>query len=169
MSVMITSLLTVGILLAIVGLCGLTTWVEKKYPGKEYDERQQIVHGRAYRLSFLAGMVYFIPVTIWQMFQAEAGKSSMDMYVVIFLGLWIQVLLFATYCIWNGAALPLSEKHPWAIGTCLFIAGYYFLKFFVFGGELNPAGLKFLPLFMGIGFSYIALLYLIQYLQWKKE
>ena len=160
-------ILVVGIYLAVIGICAVVIWLEKKFPGREYDERQYEVRGKAYRLAFISGLLYYIPVIIWQMLQAETGEVFSDLYFILFLGIWIQLLLFSTYCIWNGAALPLSEKHAWAIGTCVLFSGYYFLKYFVYGVNLNRICLKLMPLLMGVGFAYLAILYLIQF--WRER
>lgn len=162
-------LLVIGLLVVVVLLCAGVTWTENKFAGTEYDERQKIVQGKAYALAFNAGLLYFIPVTIWQMLRAEAGNPFLDTYLVLFLGLWVQMVLFNTYCIFHGAGLPLSGKSPWAIGTCLLFAGYYFLKYFGFRDELNRIGFQFILLLMGVGCSYFALLYWIQMLRDRKE
>ena len=162
-------ILVVSILVAVIGITAAVSLLEKKFPVKEFDERQQLIQGRGYRLAFYAGLAYFMPVTIWQMFLAEAGKPYLDIYFILFLGLWLEVLLFETYCLWHGAALPLSDKPTWAIGTSLFFAGYYLLKYIGYGRELNRNGLKMLPLMMGIGFVYLAVLHLIAYLRDRKE
>lgn len=169
MSVIHSVGLVTGLLALIVALCAAVTWVEKKVPHKEFDERQKIVQGKAYALAFNVGLLYFMVITIWQMLQAEAGKAFPEMYLLLFLGLWMQMLLFNTYCILNGAGLPLSEKSSWAIGTSLIFAGYYFLKYFGFRDELNRSGFQLIPLMMGVGFSYLALLYGIQMLRERKE
>lgn len=161
--------LVTGILAVVVFLCTVVTWIEKRVPGTEYDERQKLVKGKAYALAFNTGLLYYIPVIIWQMLQAEAGKSFPDMYFVLFLGVWIQMLLFNTYCIFHGAGLPLSQKSSWAIGTCVFFSGYYFLKYFGFREELNRTGFKLIPLLMAVGCFYLALLYGIQMFRDRKE
>lgn len=169
MSTIHSVLLVVGLLVVVVLLCAVVTWIENKIPGTEYDERQKLVKGKAYALAFNAGLLYYIPVTIWQMLQAEAGKSFMEMYLVLFLGLWMQMLLFNTYCIFHGAGLPLSQKSSWAIGTCIFFSGYYFLKYFGFREELNRTGFKLILLLMAVGCSYLALLYGIQMIRDRRE
>lgn len=169
MSTIYSVLLVVGLLAAVVLLCVVVTWIEKKFPRTEYDERQKIVQGKAYALAFNAGLLYYIPVTIWQMLQAEAGKSFMEMYLVLFVGLWVQMLLFNTYCIFHGAGLPLSQKSSWAIGTCVLFSGYYFLKYFGFREELNRTGFKLILLLMAVGCSYLALLYGVQMIRDRRE
>lgn len=169
MAIIHSVVLAIGLLAAIVMLCFVVTWVENKIPKTEYDERQKNVQGKAYALSFNVGLLYFIPVTIWQMLQAEAGKMFMEMYLILFLGIWIQMMLFNTYCIFHGAGLPLSSKCSWALGTCLLFAGYYFLKYFGFRDQLNRIGFHFIPLLMGVGFLYLALLYGIQIIRERKE
>ena len=161
--------LVIGLLALVVLLCAAVTWMERKVPKMEYDERQKSVQGKAYALAFNVGLLYFIPVTIWQMLQAEAGKMFMEMYLILFLGIWMQMMLFNTYCIFHGAGLPLSRKCSWALGTCLLFAGYYFVKYVGFRDELNRIGFHFIPLLMGVGFAYMALLYGIQMLRERKE
>ena len=162
-------LLVVGLLGAVVLLCGIVTGVEKKIPRTEYDERQKLVQGKAYALAFNVGLLYFIPVTIWQMLQADAGKPFVGMYLVLFFGLWVQMLLFNTYCIFNGAGLPLSGKHPWAAGIYILLGVHYFLAFFGYGPELNRQEMALVPLMLGVGFAYLGALHLIQHFRERKE
>ena len=169
MSMIHAVLLVVGLLAAVVLLCVVVTGIEKKLQRTEYDERQKIVQGKAYALAFNAGLLYFIPITVWQMLQADAGKQFADMWLLLFLGLWIQMLLFNTYCIFNGAGLPLSGKHPWAAGVYVLLGIHYFLAFFGYGPELNRQEMSLAPLMMGVGFAYLGVLHLIQYFRDREE
>ena len=112
-------MMIVGLFAIVMGLCVMVTYLEKKHTEKEYDERQKLVHGKAYRLAFIAGIGYYVCVTIWQMFVAEQGKYTQDIYFVIFLGIWIQLMLFNTYCLLHNAALPLSERRSCSFSCSL--------------------------------------------------
>ena len=164
-----TILIALGLLGTVTVLCAGGTWLEKKSTIRDYDERQMKIRGKAYRLVCLTGAVYFTPVVIWQMLLADSGLTSSHTYLVLFLGVWGLVLLFYTYCLWNGAALPLTDKHPWAIGVCLLFGGYEIVKFIGYGSELRVAQMGMVPLLMGAGFLYLAVLHLIQHLKERGE
>ena len=54
--------LLLGILALLVAVCLGVVWLERRFPGKKFDERQKIARGNAYRLSSWVGNVYFLVI-----------------------------------------------------------------------------------------------------------
>ena len=55
-------LLLLGILALLVAVCLGAVWLEHRFPGKRYDERQMAARGRAWRFSGIVGTVYYLLV-----------------------------------------------------------------------------------------------------------
>ena len=162
-----------GILAAMAAFCALAIWIERKFPGKKYDERQQAARGRAYRVGFLTGEAFFLAAAVWQIFQVGAEKSGPEVYLVLFAGLLLQTMLFHTYCLLSGAALPLGENPLLTIVGCLICALLYGIKWIrdpVAVLELNgQASARWIDLLVMIAFLYLALTHLIRLLRREKE
>lgn len=114
-------------LAAMVLLCLGVMFLERKFPGKKYDERQKQVRNNAYRLSFVLGIGYQLVMFL----VTDLNKPlPLKISTLIFFGVLAQLLACHLYCLLNHAALPLGDK-AWAnIGTYLLIglgqlAGYY--------------------------------------------
>lgn len=96
-----------GILAGLAALAVFVAWVEKKRPNEEYDERQKLIRGKAYRFGFYVGLVFYIAAFAY----LESGQElPMKTSTVLFLGLLIQLLAFHIYCLVENAALPLGDK-----------------------------------------------------------
>lgn len=106
MSVGMVLLLIFGALVALVLLCLGAIWFEKRAPGEDYDERQKIDRGNAYRISFHVGVVYFLGVLIY----LELSKNMEYVILLLFVGMELQLMTFHIYCLLKRSALPLSKK-----------------------------------------------------------
>lgn len=51
MSAMKFLVFSLGVLILLVLVCLGAVWLERRFPGKRFDERQKIARGNAYRLS----------------------------------------------------------------------------------------------------------------------
>lgn len=94
--------------LVLLGLCALVIWMEKKFPSKCYDERQNEVRGKAYKWAFLVGVMYYAALTLVNVFLPSG--VPMDMNFAICIGLALQAYVFAAYCGLRGAYLPLRRS-----------------------------------------------------------
>ena len=99
----------VGTLALVIVLCAAAVWIEKKFPGKEYDERQKAARGRGYRLSFWVGFAYFVGVALVLLQQVD-GEKTVEPYLLVFIGLMLQGVVEHTYCLFTHSALPLSQN-----------------------------------------------------------
>ena len=96
------------VLVAIVLLCLGVTRMEKTAKSSEYDERQQLVRGRGYRLAFWVGFVYLL-VSIPMLAGYTTGQKKVEPYLLVLCGFMLQNLVFHVYCLLNHA-LPMSRK-----------------------------------------------------------
>ena len=80
----------VGFLLCIIAFCALIILLEKKFPSREYDERQKAAQGRASRLGMIVGMLYFMVVMTVMIFQVDHPKT-VEPYLLIFIGILLVV------------------------------------------------------------------------------
>ena len=162
-----------GILLAVVALCALTVFVEKKFPRDTFDERQKMSRGRAYRLSSCVGYLYYVGVAFILLRQVD-GEKKVEPYILVFLGLMIQLMVDHTYCVMTHSALPLTQKRSWAFLSYLFCGAIYITMFFM---DQKRYGISFvgygtsalLFLMTGICFLYLALMHIIQLILDRKE
>ena len=161
-----------GILLGIVLLCAVVIFLERKFPGKEYDERQKIMRGKAADLSLMTGWVYFLVVMTILIRQME-GEKIVEPFLLIFFGLELQMLVYHTYCLLTHSAMPFSQS------PIISIVGYSFSGLLQLGFIYNRLGdfpiamvgrgsAGWIHLTGGVFFLYPALMHLIQML-WKEK
>lgn len=66
----------------------------------EYDERQEVIRGRAYKYGFYAAIFYLVFLTIWPLTEISLNVSDA---VLGFCGIILSVCVMAIYSIWNDA------------------------------------------------------------------
>lgn len=173
MSMMKIILWMLGILLGIVLLCLGVIYLEKRIPGKNYDERQNQSRARAHRLSFWVGFAYFLAVVILLIQQVDGGKK-VEPFLLVFTGLILQALVLHTYSIFSDAALSLAEK-PWVAIVCFALVGCMQLTQFIMGCRQGIPGLTgreaadWIFMMTGTGFLYLSILHLIQWLRRERS
>ncbi len=155
---------------AIILLCVCTLWLEKNFPGEEYDERQKIARGNAYRLSFGVGIIwtfaYILYITFW-------GNRDI-MLVVLWFGFFAQTMTFHIYCLLTHAALPMSQKPMTTIiGYGVLTAVYVFQTVIAIDIDARwpekPQANTWMKLSLAVWFGVLTSMHLIQYLRDKKE
>ena len=103
----------IGIMLAVLAgivlLCLGVTRMEKTAKNSEYDERQQLVRGRGYRLAFFVGILFMLVAMSFMVYQVD-GEKTVEPYLLVYFGLMLQAMVFHVYCLLNHAALPFSER-----------------------------------------------------------
>lgn len=161
-------------LVFVVALCVAAVWIEKHYPGEDYDERQKLAKGRAYRLAFWTGLVYYFCVAFFFLSQAEKEKV-IEPYLLVAWGLLLQVMVDHTYCVITHSALPLSQKPGMTIVSYLMCGGLQLVNFYQFYmryGAVSFVGAdsaKWIFLTAGICFYYLVVLHAIQLLRDRRE
>lgn len=117
-------LLVVAIALAVLAVCAVLTWVEKKNPPKQFDERQQIVRGQAYKWACVTGLCYFISIAILDLVLPSGVQA--DLFLVIMVGITLAIFVCECYCCFHDAYLPLT-KSPKANIIMLYALGAMYL------------------------------------------
>ena len=156
----------------------LAVYLERNFPSEKYDERQKIARGNAYRFSHWIGMIYYFGLLIY--FTLHTGKSEwvLEPFLLITIGILIQLQSFHIYCLMTHSARPLGEKPlPTIIGYFI-MGGLYLLQHF---GQYIPldaaeaAGFdgamsyNLLRLLIALDFFALAVMHFIAHLRKEKE
>ena len=170
----LTALAIMGLVLAgIVLVCLGVTRMEKTAKTSEYDERQQLVRGRGYRLAFWVGFVYLL-ISIPLLVGYTEGQKKVEPYLLVFGGFMLQNLIFHVYCLLNHAELPLS-KNPMVTALGFLLVGIIWLCSFYSAQQRNPLSLVgygsdgWTYLMVAFTFLVMALMHLLQLLRREKE
>jgi len=145
----------------------------RKNKGKpcEYDERQLLARGKAYKAAFFVLIVYLL---VEGSFKLVTGIEWADSMTRSFIGICLSVTVFAIICILNDAYLSLKEKPAHCIAVFSLIAfvnlavvlANYFLKVsFLSEGMLNYHIINFIILIM---FAVIMVVFIGKLLHDKK-
>jgi uncharacterized membrane protein len=162
-----------GVLVGIVLLCLGVTRMEKTAKSSEYDERQQSVRGRGYRLAYWVGFVYLL-VSIPMLVGYTEGEKKVEPYLLVLCGVMLQNLVFHAYCLLNHAALPMSQK-PLFTALGFLLCGILWLCSSYNAQQHNPLALVghgsdgWTYLMVAFTFLSMALMHLIQLLRREKE
>lgn len=73
----------------------------------EYDERQQLVHGRAYQAAFYSFIIY---ETLMMLAGVAEIKLPVESYILHFGGIILGCMVLACYNIWHGAYWGLNNN-----------------------------------------------------------
>lgn len=171
---LVTAFLVMGlVLLAIVLLCFGVTRMEQTAQSSEFDERQQLVRGRGYRLAYWVGFVYLLMLMPLLVGEVE-GQKKVEPYLLVFCGFMLQNLVFHVYCVLSHAALPLSKK-PMITALGFLVCGILWLGSFYNAQRRHPLALVgygsdgWTYLMVAFTFLSMALMHLIQLLRREKE
>ncbi len=170
-------LIVIGIVLLVLAvvvlLCLGVIWLETNFPSAEYDERQKQAQGRASRMGFLTGMIYFGVVSLVLLQQVD-GPKHIEPWLLVFFGFMLMIVVDHTYCFLAHAVLPLSQKPLTSIvGYALLGAVQVWyaadaVEWFPLSFVGHGTG-GWVHLLTGISFLYLALMHLIQYLRDKRD
>lgn len=163
----------VGVLVFVIALCAATVWMEKKFPGKEYDERQKVARGRGYRLSFWVGFAYFVGV-VFILLQQVDGEKTVEPYLLVLIGLMLQGVVEHTYCLFTHAALPLSQNRWGTVFGYVTCGLLQFLQFHIWKSRdgfalVGHGSAAWIWLIAGCCIFYLTALHVIQALWERKE
>jgi len=164
-----------AIVIALIAVAGvLAVYVSRHFPTDKYDERQQISRGNAYRFSHWVGMVYYFGLLVY--FTLHTGKSEwvLEPFVLIMIGILIQLQSFHIYCLMTHSALPLGEKPLTTIIGYFVLGGLYLVQYY---GLYIPNDTPWLTgansynllrLLIALDFFALAAMHLIRLL-WKEK
>ncbi len=98
----------VGIIVGIIIFCVLIKFMRNDGSMKaDYDERQELIRGRGYKLGFFTLMLLEVAVILLKEFYGELPlDNSMEQFIVI----CIAVMVFVSYTIWNEGYFAINEN-----------------------------------------------------------
>lgn len=104
-----------GILLVflVYGILRVVTKRRGKCANAQFDERQVVARGRAYRYAFFTVLFYLLG---WGLFELAADIRLWDTYTGCFLGVFLSVTVFAVVAILNDAYFAVNEKPATYLG-----------------------------------------------------
>jgi len=158
--------------IGIIVLCFAVQWLEKHYPSEEFDERQKLCRYRAGRLGQWVGLIYYLIVAVILVGQVD-GEKTIEPFLLVMLGIVLQVTVDHTYCLLTHSALPFSQKRTAAIAGYLFCGVLQILSFAI-SHDIHPLSLTghgssgWVNLIVGIDFLYLALMHVLQLL-WREK
>ena len=170
--------LVVILFVAVVALVAIACWAAvyagRNFTSKKYDERQQIDRGNAYRFSFYVGTFYYLALLGYFIFHTGKSEWVLEPFVLVMIGILLQLQSFHIYCVMTHSALPLGEKPlPTIIGYLGLGAMYlaqYFLQYFPEDvvGFTGASSHNLVRLLISLDFFSLAGLHLISLL-WKEK
>lgn len=81
--------------------------LKRKRGASEFDERQRLIQGEAYKAAFWVLVAY---LTFNGVFQATTGIEWADIMTSSFVGLFISITVFAVICIMKDAYFPINKS-----------------------------------------------------------
>ena len=177
MSIGLVAFLYAVVIAAMVSVCLVAVYLERLMPSKKYDERQKIARGNAYRFSFLLSMVYYIFLLIYFTLGTGRMEWTLQPFLLVTIGILIQMDSFHIYCVLNHCALPLGEKPKTTI-VCYSVMGItYLAQYYMLYIPENVVGLSdsssrsmnLFRLLISFSFFSLAILHLISCLQKEEE
>lgn len=165
-----------AVVIALIVLAGiLAVYVGRNFTSEKFDERQQIDRGNAYRFSHWVGMVYYFGLLVYFVFHTGKSEWVLEPFLLLMIGILIQLQSFHIYCLITHSALPLGEKPmPMIIGYTL-LGGVYLVQYF---GQYIPedtpwltgaGSYNLLRLLISLDFFALAVLHLIAHMRKEKE
>ena len=119
-------LVVIGVAAALFGGCTLLVWLEKKVPPKQFDERQQIARGKAYKWAWLTGLCYFLVIAFADL--VLPSGVQVDLFLLIMIGLTLEAFVCECYCCLHDAYLPLTRSPKANIIMLYVMTGIYLLN-----------------------------------------
>ena len=162
----------------IVLACVLAVYVGRNFPSEQFDERQKIARGDAYRFSHWMGMLYWLGLFVH--FVMHTGESGwvIEPFLWLIIGILVQLQSFHVYCLITHSALPLGEKPLPTIVSHFVLGGVYLRMYFeqyipeIAAGAAGISGAtsyNLLRLLISLNFFALAVMHLIAYLRKEKE
>jgi len=95
----VVAVLLMGVLIAVLrkGVCG----------NNQYDERQELIRGRAFKYGFFTMMFSNVIFLFLKMLEIKLFQNG---EVLLVLSILLGVMIFASYCIWNDAYFALNDN-----------------------------------------------------------
>ena len=175
MSIGLVVFLFAVVITFIVMACLLAVYVERHFPSEKFDERQKIARGNAYRFCHWVGLVYYFGLMVYFTFHTGKAEWPLEPFLLLVIGILIQLQSFHIYCVMTHCALPLGEKPmPTIIGYLVLGTMWLAMYFGQYIPEDTPylSGAESMNLFrllIALDFYALAGLHLISLLRKEKE
>ena len=158
---------------AMLAACAFTVYLERNFPSEKFDERQKIARGDAYRFCHWVGLVYYFGLMIYFIFHTGKTGWHAEPFVLLFIGILIQLQSFHIYCVMTHSALPLGEKPMPTIIGYLVLGTMWFVTYFAQYVPENvgltvAASYNLFRLLIALDFYALAAMHLIGLL-WKEK
>ena len=131
MSVGLTAFLFSVVIAVLVLACVLTVYAGRNHVSEKFDERQQIERGNAYRFSHWTGLIYYFGLLVFFVFHTGKSEWTIEPFVLLAIGILIQLDSFHIYCLITHCALPLGEKPMPTIVGYFLMGGVHFAQYFM--------------------------------------
>ena len=172
MTAMSVILICIAVLAALVLICAMCRWWDRSGENKAYDERQLVEQGRARAVADTVGMTYFFFLMALLSYEDSWLTQKIPVYLLILIGLLVQVMTYLIYCVMTHAALPFGQKPVGTILLSVFWGLMQFGNYFASHrdeGLLSGNGIGLLNLIAGTAFFFLALIHLIAMLRKERE
>ena len=157
----------IGFVFAVIFvICALAIWIEKKYPGEKYDERQKQARGNAYRLTVICGMVYHILAAVVCGMEDVSGDIW---FMLIMYGVIGEAMILHVYCFLTHAAMPLDERPVFTMIAWLIMGVVYVLQYVIRPVPAGAGLIGYAQLVAGCCFLLLSAMHLISYIRQKRE
>ena len=164
--------ITIGILVGLlIGIIILKYINQDSKIRAKYDERQQLVRGKAYRLAFWTAVIL---MALYSMADAYGLDLPIKRYIIPFIIIIISILVHATYAIFNDGYFGVNENRKKAFIVFVLIG---LLNFGVAVLEIKRGkmmedgklGAPFMNLICGISFVLIGIVLIIKNMITKED
>ena len=162
----------------VVATCAIAIFLQRNFPSEKFDERQKIARGNAYCFSHWVGMAYYFGLMVYLVFHTGKSEWVLEPFLLIVIGILIQLDSFHIYCLMTHSALPLGEKPLHTIIGYFILSGMYLVQYFVqyipedaaeAAGLAGAESYNLLRLLFALSFFSLAICHLIACLRKEKE
>jgi len=96
-----------GLIIVLIVALVIALIVKKKNGPAKYDERQELLRGRAFKYAFLVLIAY---LCLNGLLQVGTGLEWADLMTSSFIGICLSVTVFVVICIMNDAYFAFNQK-----------------------------------------------------------
>ncbi len=163
-------MVVLGIFFAAAFILLVTVRYKNRHKNEHYDERQVLVRGKGFRLGY---MVMCGMNLVYGCFLYGFTKSIVSPQFVALSIVFLGILVYAVYCIFNDAYLQVGQKSGKWIGITLLVIASNLISFFMNKEQgLNVNGFatgKSLNLMIVVVFSVVLISFIIKKLIDRSE
>lgn len=149
----------------------LSCWLKKNKntASKQYDERQLLIQGKAYKYAFLTLISYYLGISMLTMILEIDFATT---YVYTLIGLCLGLIVYVTYSLFHDAYIGMDESKNLSAGVAFFVGvcnagpALFDLDKMYVNGILQT---RFGQLVIGLTFIYVGIVLIIKKQMDKQE